>query len=272
MSRPRGRPPGSLGKKKAKELLSQSQPQSQSNTPRHMDHFRESQSDPEFDYVAPTVDVDEDKDSLTDRLDSAIKKAMEGMSTQLLSLKKELHRELKAHSEEIKKLKAENIELKERTKQLKGEVDELFKLSQQHTDQLNKNERFLRKNNIRIVGFKQESEEDCVVIAREVFRKIGVEDVQIERAHRDGRKIQGRQQHILVKMQKFQDKLYILKHSKQALGGCPYHVIDDLTRLDLQEKKKWNSEVTELYNSGTHLRFFRGKWRKRDGSAYDFPS
>lgn len=47
-----------------------------------------------------------------------------------------------------------------------------------------------------------------------------------------------------------------------------FFIVDDLTRIDLKEKKKQADKVTEPYNQGT--RFFGGKWRDASGKPYQF--
>ena len=59
-------------------------------------------------------------------------------------------------------------------------------------------ERFLRKNNVRIVGLQSAANEHCRQIASDVFKNILKRGVKIERAHRDGRtyhNISSRSQH-----------------------------------------------------------------------------
>ena len=83
--------------------------------------------------------------------------------------------------------------------------------------------------------------ENCVkkveTLLREKFGWDG--DINIERAHRDGKPVNGKPQHVLVKMLSYRDKMKILKESRRALEGLPVFVVDDLTGVDLAEKKKW---------------------------------
>lgn len=43
-----------------------------------------------------------------------------------------------------------------------------------------------------------------------------------------------------------------------------------LPKTDLLEKRKWSQKVTELFNSGTRLRFSGGCWRSSDGKLFYF--
>lgn len=153
---------------------------------------------------------------------------------------------------------------------MEGKIQELQREKESHADQINKQERFSRRNNLRIVGLKTETGENPVEIAREVFQKAGVENCRIERAHRDGRVIEGRNRHILVKVSFYMDKVTLLRNSRSHLSDEDYYLTDDLTLIDLKEKRKHSREVAELYQSGTKLRFFGGRWRSSDGKPYTF--
>ena len=94
-------------------------------------------------------------------------------------------------------------------------------------------------------------------------------DVAVEHAHRDGRAPHGRSPHILVKLLSYRDKIEIMKQAKSALKDTGYFILDDLTKADLTEKKKWSKQVKELYDQGKKLKFSAGKWR-RNGQPFTF--
>ena len=63
----------------------------------------------------------------------------------------------------------------------------------------------------------------------------------------------------------------MMKNVKQALGGKSVYVIDDLTPLDLKEKKRSIGHVSTICT----LQFScyasnNGKWRSTDGKPYEF--
>ena len=65
----------------------------------------------------------------------------------------------------------------------------------------NKLERFSWRNNFRIVGFPETAGENSVEIVHKILQdKFGMETAEIERAHRDGRRIAGKSLHIIVKI------------------------------------------------------------------------
>ncbi|KAJ8046977.1 hypothetical protein HOLleu_05838 [Holothuria leucospilota] len=148
--------------------------------------------------------------------------------------------------------------------------DKLESINKQSSEALNKQERFSRRNNIRIVGYPTHAEENCLDIAKEVINKVGIPDVKIERAHRDGARREGRSRHILVRLSFFQDKITALKNQRAKLQDEGYFITDDLTFVDLTEKRKWKQQVADLYARGTYLRFSAGKWRGQDGKPFQF--
>ena len=150
--------------------------------------------------------------------------------------------------------------------------DQLEEISRDQARAINAQERFSRRNNVRIVGFKSQEGENCTEIAKAVFRKFGDFDIKIERAHRDGKPNPARDRHILVKLALHPDKLMALKYQRQKLSNDPYFITDDLSRVDLQEKRKYGRQVSLLYSQGVKLRFSVGRWRDAAGKPYIFES
>ena len=156
-------------------------------------------------------------------------------------------------------IEKENNQLQERVCQLEAEI--------------NKGERFSRRNNFRIVGVKEahnSSQENCVAIVEKILKEKFEMDVSVERAHRDRAKHDNRPRHILVKTLSYRDKTEVMKTARWKLKNAGYFVTDDLTKKDLEEKRKWAQKVKELYNNGTKLRFYAGKWRGNAGEPFKF--
>ncbi|KAJ8020004.1 hypothetical protein HOLleu_41823 [Holothuria leucospilota] len=138
-------------------------------------------------------------------------------------------------------------------------------------DQINKLERMSRRNNFRLVGCPCEENEKCGDIVQSILtEKFKMTAVHIERAHRDGRGNNCRSPHILVKCLSYKDKMNILRNARSVLRDESFFILDDLTKADLREKKKWSREVKELYDMGTKLRFTAGHWRDNHGLPYNF--
>ena len=155
---------------------------------------------------------------------------------------------------------------------LSEKVNKLEETAKNDSKLINKLERMTRRNNLRFVGIAKSDGEDCQKLIRELvaskFEDVG--DISIERAHRDGRGTNGRAPHILVRFLSFQTKLSILRQARRVLEGEAFFVLDDLTGIDLQEKKRWAKRVKELYDQGTKLRFSGGLWRDSSGRPYAF--
>ena len=144
-------------------------------------------------------------------------------------------------------------------------------------------------SDIRLVGIKEEEpepanqdgesasqpttdSEDCIKIAETKLREYFGINSKVERAHRDGRKVVGKPRHLLVKLLSYRDKVEVMATARDVLKNENFFIVDDLTKADLNEKRKWASEVKELYKKGTKLRFYAGRWRLRGGVAYEFNS
>ena len=124
-----------------------------------------------------------------------------------------------------------------------------------------------------MVGIPEPDEgarDDCVNVVENILQKKFNINVKVERAHRDGRKQEGRPRHILVKLLPYRDKVDVMRRARDALKNERYFITDDLTPIDLHEKQKWVKKVQELYNAGTKLRFYAGQWRQVGGNPYKF--
>ncbi|XP_038064970.1 uncharacterized protein LOC119735346 [Patiria miniata] len=166
-------------------------------------------------------------------------------------------------------------DLEEKVKELEGMRQHIQTIDQQladHNDSLNKLERFSRRNNVRVIGLPQDKDEECLELTKRLLRdKFGLSDIKIERAHRDGPKIPGKPQHLLFKLNCYQDKLEILRRQRQALSDESYFCVEDLTKQDLKEKRRWKDDVRKAYQAGKKYRFYAGKWRGSGGVPYVFP-
>ena len=176
------------------------------------------------------------------------------------------------NSGRIKELEETSNNHKKELTDLKEEVTALKQKLDRQTQDINKNERFSRCNNFRIVGVAKEDEENCMEIVKQLlcdkFDWNEENPPKIERAHRDGR--QNARPHILVKMLSYQDKVAIMKSAREKMKDSTSYILDDLTYDDLKEKKKWKDEVKALYDNGVKLKFVAGKWRTREGAIYKF--
>ena len=192
--------------------------------------------------------------------------------------KREITQTVEFQAEEILELQSNVQKLDEASSELKTYCNNNSDTGVQNrqmisdvSDHVNRVERATRRNNIRIIGYPETDYEDIKEITRGVFSKFDfATEVEIERAHRDGKRHGRRTRHILVKLLRFTDKVNILKSSRQTLQNESYRIVEDLTKIDLDEKQKWKEEVSELYEAGKKLRFVGGVWRDREGKAAPF--
>ncbi|KAJ8043294.1 hypothetical protein HOLleu_10318 [Holothuria leucospilota] len=251
-ARPRGRPPGSKNKKKDELPLSQP-----SVTPFQLRPSRSLTQLPALEYESSEGDV-----AVSTGLQS-LDLAIQNITTELQNIRSEFAKSIEEHAKLISSLQEKNVKLAKK-------VDELKKRQKDQEQLLNKQERHSRRNNFRIVGIKQEKDEDCLKIASGILCKMGFPDPKLERAHRDGRAVEGRDRHILVKLSFFQDKVKVMKNARRLLEGENFYITDDLTKKDLSEKRRWRDQVSDLYRQGTRLHFSGGYWRDSTGKPFNF--
>ena len=91
-------------------------------------------------------------------------------------------------------------------------------------------------------------------------------DVKLQCVHHDGPKMDAKPQHLLKKQNCFQDKIKICQQQYQALSHDQYFCVEELTKIDLQEKRKWFSDVS----TGRKYQFVDGKWRGSGGTMAHF--
>nr|XP_012560046.2 uncharacterized protein LOC105846153 [Hydra vulgaris] len=80
-------------------------------------------------------------------------------------------------------------------------------------------------------------------------KKLGLKGVEIERAHRTGRKNDGRPRTIILNLQKYKDKIRILKELYR-LKGTNTFVNEDFSRETVAIQKKLFAEVKERRLNG----------------------
>ena len=219
----------------------------------------------------------EDEGSSLLEFKSSLQKSFKRLEREMARIHEELSNLEKNFDKAIEFLtqRVEEVEMREKRnaekiKSLEEEIKNLRKADAEHNEKINVQERFSRRNNIRIVGFPTTENENCVEIAKSVMEKAGVPNVKVERAHRDGRENRERPRHILVKLSFYADKITALKQQRRLLAQEAFFITDDLTKADLLEKRKFAQQVAQLYREGTKLRFSAGKWRDSEGKPFVF--
>ena len=129
----------------------------------------------------------------------------------------------------LKELKAEIAALEGKVKTLEDTIEKV-------AAKANDNEQYFLRQNVRVTSFveEEEEEENCaekfVNLCRE---KIGldVNDEIVDRAHRVGKKEEGANRAIIVRLKTHKDKLTILRNRKN-LRGTGFYINEDLTKIN----------------------------------------
>ena len=103
----------------------------------------------------------------------------------------------------LKELKAEIAVLEGKVKTLEDTIEKVVAKA-------NDNEQYSRRQNVRVTGFVEEEEENCVEKFVNLCReKIGldVNDEIVDRAHRVGKKEEGVDRAIIIRLKTHKDKL-----------------------------------------------------------------
>ena len=209
----------------------------------------------------------------TERFEEMINKTVDNLIAKLQQLEEGFSASLNHEKQRIDVMQRKQDLMETKIKNMDTELCKLREEIKRHDIAANKNERFSRRNNIRLVGVAEPSandREDCIVAAEEMLRRhFGITN-KVERAHRDGRKQDGKPRHILIKLLSYRDKVQVMKNARDVLKNEQFFILDDLTLPDLKEKQKWSQQVKDLYRQGTKLRFYAGKWRLLGGAPFDF--
>lgn len=85
----------------------------------------------------------------------------------------EFNKAIEDLKEDLRELSVEQKMLKDTCKDLDERVGDLEARDKLHMAQINKQERYTRRDNVRIVGVKAVDHEDCLAVARQIFAEVG---------------------------------------------------------------------------------------------------
>ncbi|XP_041452966.1 uncharacterized protein LOC121406028 [Lytechinus variegatus] len=209
----------------------------------------------------------------TARFEKMIKSAVDSFVGKLQQLEAKMEASFEFERKRVDDLTENQNRMKTKIESMEKEISELRLEVQRNKVAVNRSERFSRRNNVRLVGIPevpQGEREDPVTMVEEILHSKFKVKTKVERAHRDGKKVDGRPRHILLKFLSYREKIDVMRRARETLKDETYFMTDDLTPTDLEEKKKWIKQVQELYSKGTKLRFYSGKWRQAGGIPFNF--
>ena len=201
---------------------------------------------------------------------SNFEKVMDEAVQSLIESVRKVERALEFEGQRINELEKKNAELEFRLGRMEKSFTDLAQRVGSHDSDVNKAERSSRRNNFRVIGIQESMDvglEDCAQIVEDIIKTKFKLEVKVERALREGRKGDN-PRHIIVKTSSYDEKVAIMKSAREALKEDPFYFVNDLTKRDLEQKRKHKKEVQDLYSKGTKLRFYAGQWRGNGGVPY----
>ena len=137
--------------------------------------------------------------------------------------------------------------------------DELEKAN----EHINRLERFSRENNVRLLNYEETENENVFDIVYGVLSKIGMQNVEIMKAHRTGKnfKKDGRTlpKQIIFKFLRHSDKQFAMKNQREKLKDVNYYLTDDLTSQDLKTKKSYKEVIDQAVSDNKRVMFRNGR-------------
>ena len=171
---------------------------------------------------------------------------------------------------EVSDLHKENKQLKEDLSRLKEEVKSSAIKIRENYEKCIAQERYSRGFNLRfpgipeVVGTRVErSKEDCIQKLKQKLQVVGLDNVQIENAHRTGKESADKPRAIIAKFYSRPERREILRKKKE-LFSAGIQVFEDLVKEDRDRKAKYAGEIKALYDSNKRV-WFAGGWYYVDG-------
>ncbi|XP_065642675.1 uncharacterized protein LOC136090936 [Hydra vulgaris] len=113
-----------------------------------------------------------------------------------------------------------------------------------------------RRNNLRIDGLNEDKKETWGQTEEKVHlffqQQLGIKDIEIERAHRTGQKTDGRSRTIIIKLQRYKDKVKILQESSR-LKGTNIFINEDFSLETVSIRKKLFADVKRRRLNGENV-------------------
>ena len=215
-------------------------------------------------------EINEQSKQIVKLSSASIEILKECINSQLSNIEMEFNDAILDLRKDVMQLKQEINTLKQTNDVLEGNVASVHEIISKQNEKINDLERHSRKNNQRIIGVPNTKDEDCDKVSKTILNSVLNTDVSIDIAHITGRYVPIKSKQIIGQLCSIEDKHNIMKKSKRMLNGQPFYIVDDLTQLDLKEKRKWLPNIKTLYENGTKLRFSAGKWPTTQGIPYLF--
>lgn len=160
--------------------------------------------------------------------------------------------------------------LKKSKDQTENTIKRLEEAALNARNECNALERHSRESSIRVFNIKEEPKEnpvDTIDKTKQIIKRISGIDIQVEFGHRVSKYERGKNRPVILRFVSRFQKLEVLKHRSQFFEAG-YPIYEDLTKMDLEEKKRHAAEMKIKYEAGARVSFHKGKWWV-DGRAFN---
>lgn len=125
---------------------------------------------------------------------------------------------------------------------------------------LNSLERYTRSFNFRILGMPETVDENCVLSVQKILKDhFGITNSVIENAHRVGISKGGKPRQMIARFYSRATRRAIMTSAREKLQHSGLRFVDDLTKVDLEEKQQLKSLMDKLYRENKRPRFVNGR-------------
>ena len=197
-------------------------------------------------------------------IDDLQTKVVQGIKDEIINI---LHDEIKSLRDSLSIAENEITVLKTTVNDQSTELIHLRKEIDNLKENGNARERHSRSWNLVWVSREEEKTfeqpddtENLVMSFINQVPEIKKRNVQIDVAHRIGKKFNDKPRPIIVRFIKKSDLWFVLKHRKELIRQNKGPIFQDLTKHDRLTKKKYHQEISQLVNGGHQAKFQNGRW------------
>ena len=173
---------------------------------------------------------------------------------------KEVIKSLDFESERINANESDVSDIQRDVTFVKSEADRLATLVNSLQSQVLDLQRYTRGFNIRIFGIPEAPGESCKDVVDGLLKnKFDITHSAIENAHRTGSSTENRPKQIIARFHSRFTRRTVMASAREKLQGTGIRFTDDLTAVDLEEKKRLKPLMTDLYHKNMKPRFIQGR-------------
>ena len=173
---------------------------------------------------------------------------------------KELKKTADFVSEQLTQATRETKDNVKKTADIDKDVDFLMNKMQSLEAEVNAAERYSRSYNARFFGVSEITGEKCAKVVDDILRnKLGQSGQTIEHAHRIGKPKGNQPRQIIVRFFSRQIRAVVFREARAGLRQDGIRIVDDLTRVDWQEKRRVQPLMNKLYTENKRPFFRNGR-------------